>query len=233
VALTKLEITPLNKQGKPVDAKRFRVMFNPNTYSITKSVTWQSVFPSTNTGTSTGDQTDRKVNAPMLSFGGGGSRQLTLELFYDVTEPVDGVTIDDVRQETNKIVKLTRIDPELESPPAVRITWGKPTPDHLDFPFQGVVSQLTQRFTLFRANGQPVRANLNVTFTEFLYVINDQRETDPEFTTRLVKRGDSLSSIAAEVYRDPMLWRLIAVTNELDDPRHLPIGLRLSIPKLG
>ena len=232
MALAKLEITPLNKQGKPVDTKRFRVMFNPNTYSITKSVTWQSVFPSTSTGTSTGNQTDRKVNAPMLSFGGGGSRQLTLELFYDVTEPVDGVPIADVRQETNKIVKLTRIDPELESPPAVRITWGAPPPDHLDFPFDGVVSQLTQRFTLFRANGQPVRANLNVTFMEFLYVTNDQRETDPEFTTRLVKRGDSLSSIAAEVYRDPMLWRLIAATNELDDPRHLPIGLRLSIPKL-
>ena len=60
--------------------------------------------------------------------------------------------------------------------------------------------------------------------------MKDQRETDPEFTTRLVKRGDSLSSIAAEVYRDPTLWRLIAEANGLDDPRHLPIGLRLELP---
>ncbi len=226
MALAKLEITPLDKKGKRIENKKFEVLFNPNTYLITKSVSWNTPVPTN----CSNNNSNRKVNAPTLTFGGGGSRQLTLELFYDVTEPVNGIPIDDVRQKTNDLVALTRKDLVLKRPPAVQITWGT-APNGSDFPFTGVVNMLTQRFTLFRENGKPVRANVTVAFTEFLDPQNDQRETDPEFTTRLVKRGDSLSSIAAEIYHDPTLWRLIAEANDLDDPRLLPIGLRLSIPK--
>lgn len=219
--LAKIEITPLDKTGKPV-----RVLFNPNTYSITKSVTWASPRPPH----SKEERTHQKFNAPQLVFGGGDARLLTLELFYDVTERPE---IDDVRQETNRIVKLTRIDKNLKEPPVVVVSWGAKPPGDSDFPFTGVITQLTQRFTLFKADGKPVRATLNVTFKEFLTREQAQKEVDPEFTTRRVKRGDSLSSIAADVYRDPTLWRLIAEANDLDDPRHLPIGLRLNVPKLG
>src|ERR1035438_662909 len=96
-----------------------------------------------------------------------------------------------------------------------------------------VVTQLTQRFTLFRADGTPVRATLTLEFTEYLDPKKDQLETDPEFTTRLFKRGDSLSAIAAEAYSDPTLWRVVAEANQLDDPRKIAIGVRLNIPKLG
>jgi nucleoid-associated protein YgaU len=40
-----------------------------------------------------------------------------------------------------------------------------------------------------------------------------------------------LSSIAAKLYRDPTAWRMIAEANNLDDPRQIPVGLRLNIPK--
>jgi len=224
MALEKLKIKPL----PPSKLKEIPVLFNPNTYSITKSVTWSST-PSSTGGNA---QTERKKNAPTLTFGGGGSRQLTLDLFFDVTEPIDDVQVADVREKTNQVVALTRIERDLDRPPVCEVSWGN-APIGSDVPFTGGVNQLTQRFTLFRSDGSPVRANLTVVFTEFLDPEDDQRETDPEFTTRLVKRGDSLSSIAAEVYRDPTLWRLIAETNDLDDPRNLPVGLRLSIPKLG
>jgi nucleoid-associated protein YgaU len=227
--LAKLEITPLDHTGNRVEGGKFKVLFNPTTYSITKPVTWSPAVSSQPASA----QTDRKVNAPTLTFGGGGSRILTLELFYDVTEPVNDVAIDDVRKETNKVVALTRIERDLKRPPAVEITWGDAPPGGSDFPFTGVVSNLTQRFTLFTSDGKPVRANLTVVFTEFLDPQLDQRQTDPEFTTRQIKRGDTLSSIAAEVYRDPTLWRLIAEANRLDDPRHLDISQTLVIPKLG
>lgn len=223
MALEKLKIKPL----PPSQLGEIVVLFNPNTYSITKSVTWSATPSSTERNA----QTERKKNAPTLTFGGGGSRQLTLELFFDVTEPIDEQQITDVREKTNQVVALTRIERDLGRPPACEISWGS-APTGSDFPFIGVVGQLTQRFTLFRADGKPVRATLTIAFTEFLDPEKDQRETDPEFTTRLVKRGDSLSNIAAEIYRDPTLWRLIAEANDLDDPRHLPIGLRLNIPKL-
>ena len=223
MALVKLRIKPL----APSKLKEISVLFNPNSYSIRKSVTWGP--PQTLTGKRS--QTQRKVNAPTLTFGGGGSRQLTLELFFDVTEPVNGKKIDDVRKKTDKIVELTRIERKLKQPPTCEISWGT-APTSSDFPFTGVVNNLTQKFTLFRSDGKPVRANLTVVFVEFLDPKKDQRQTDPELTTHIIKQGDTLSSITAEVYRDPTLWRVIAEANRLDDPRLLEIGRTLTIPKL-
>jgi hypothetical protein len=209
----KLRIKPLDS-GLP----EISVLFNPNAYSVVKPVTW--------TG-----EASRGLNAPSLDFGGGGSRQLTLELFFDVTEPIDGVPIKDVRQKTNEVVALTRIEAKKGRPPVCEVSWGSAPPGS-DFPFKGVVTNLTQRFTMFRSTGEPVRANLTLVMMEFLDPEEDKRLTDPELTTRTVKRGDSLALIAAEVYRDPALWRVIALENNLDDPRRLEIGRVLTVPKL-
>jgi nucleoid-associated protein YgaU len=226
MALAKLTIKKVN----PADPnpEGIKVLFNPNSYSITKSVTWSA--PRSSGGDT--QQTSVTTNAPVLSFGGGGSRVLSLELFFDVTE-MAGATppVNDVRTLTNQIVALTMIDPDVQRPPTCEVAWGT-QPKGSDFPFVGVVSSLTQRFTLFRATGEPIRANLTVVFTEFLDPEVSQRGTDPEMTTRVVKRGDTLSGIAADIYRDPTRWRVIAEANALDDPRSLEIGATLRIPKV-
>jgi len=225
MTLTKLTITPEAESGfAPIE-----VLFNPNTYSISKSVSWTAA-----TGNSQAvGQTERRKNAPALQFGGGQSRSLSLDLFFDTTEEaIDAKK--DVRRLTNQVAKLTRIVRDLtpQRPPVCVVSWGKETPPGSDFPFTGVVTSLTQRFNLFLPDGRPVRANLSVTFTEYLDPTKDELENDPEFTTRLVKRGDTLSSISGEVYGDPTMWRVIAEANELDDPRQIPVGLRLNIPKI-
>jgi hypothetical protein len=224
MALEKLRIKPLSPSALP----EISVLFNPNSYTIVKPVTWS--VPQASSGS--GAQTDRAVNAPTLVFGGGGSRQLTLELFFDVTEPINDVPIADVRTLTNAIVALTRIESKQGRPPVCEISWGT-APVNSDFPFSGVVTNLTQRFTLFRNTGEPVRANLSVILSEFLDPEQDQRQTDPELTTRVVRRGDTVTSIAASVYGDPSLWRVIAEANNLDDPRRPKIGRTLTIPKIG
>jgi Contractile injection system tube protein/LysM domain len=232
----RLKITPLVYKGDKLEKRLpdITVMFNPESYSISKSVSW-SPPPSSGGGSST---TDRKVNAPTLTFGGGGSRQLTLELFFDVTQsdkPIE--TKPDVRQETNQIVDLTRMirgeQGSAEPPRVCEVSWGQ-APTNSDFPFQGVITSLTQKFTLFAPDGRPLRANLNLTFLEFLPPEEDQRKTDPELTSHIVRRGDTLSRIADKVYSDPTKWRSIATANRLSDPRQLDalIGQRLTIPKL-
>jgi hypothetical protein len=224
--LAKLTITPEPESNlEPIE-----VSFNPNTYSITKSVSW----PTATGNSQASGQTERRRNAPALQFGGGQGRSLGLDLLFDTTEESDDAK-KDVRNLTNQIVKLTRIvrDLDPQRPPVCVVSWGRETPPGSDFPFTGVVTQLTQRFNLFLADGRPVRANLTVAFTEYLDPTKDDLENDPEFTTRLVKRGDTLSSIAGDVYRDPTSWRLIAEANGLDDPRQQLVGLRLKIPKVG
>lgn len=213
--------------GPPIPA-----MFNPNSYTISKSVTWSAAGAGGKPSTS-----NRKLNAPPITFGGGGSRQLSLELFYDTTEEgemgPDGPVFKDVRDYTDDLVALTLINRELKRPLAVQVHWGGPGEKiKQDFPFLGVISNLVQKFSLFAPDGTPVRANLTVALTEFLERRKDQRKSDPEFTIRVVKRGDTVTSIAAEQYQDPTMWRIIAEANALDDPRSLEIGRTLVIPKV-
>ncbi len=225
MALAKLEITPLDQRGNRLLRKRIKVQFNPDSYSISKTVGWSDLR-------SEGDDTstpNRKLNAPPLDFDGGHRRSLTLNLFFDATEPVKGKRIGDVRKLTNPVAALARIERTLEHPPIVRIAWGH-APRGSDFPFTGVMTSLTQNFTLFSDEGKPLRADLAATFVEFLIPDMDRRETDPELTTRQLRRGDTLASIAAEVYQDPREWRRIADANQLDDPRRLDAGRTLSIP---
>jgi hypothetical protein len=219
MALEKLRIVPQDRNLNEVVA-----LFNPTTYSIAKSVEYQS-------------HRRKELNAPLLSFVGGGSRTLSLQLFFDVTESprVDGLPVKDVRALTNKLVELTRISRNSMRPPVCRVFWGSSRLANSDFPFTGVVSQLQQEFTFFDSSGTPLRANVNVSFTEFLgwgkSAEKDRRQTDPIFTTRVVRRGDSLTSIAAEIYGDPGAWRVIAETNDIDDPRSLAVGRSLRIPE--
>jgi hypothetical protein len=239
----KLNIQPLSpasfasKYPKGID-----VLFNPSSYSITKPVTWTPQARGTEAAAVAGSApsaggSQRELDAPALVYGGGGSRTLTLQLFFDVTEGgADGLTTD-VRAETNKIVALTRIQRgqgnERNQPPVCLVSWGQApsATEPSDFPFTGVVTNLQQSFVLFRSSGVPVRANLTVVFTEYVDPEQNQRQTDPDLTTYVVKRGDTLSAIAATMYRDASQWRLIAAANGIDDPRHLAIGKRLSIPE--
>jgi nucleoid-associated protein YgaU len=209
MAIAKLSIA--SEDGNGID-----VMFNPNTYTITKQIAWNR-------------SNDARANAPTVAFGGGGARELSLELFFDVTESTDARK--DVRNETDDLVFLTRImrDKEKPRPPICTVSWDQTTT--ADFPFVGLVSSLTQRFTLFHSSGRPLRATVNVTFTEFLSRTDDLLHTDPELTTRTVRRGDKLSDIAAQVYLDPAAWRAIALANRIENPLLLAAGTTLTIPK--
>lgn len=225
MSLAKLTFTPMSKDLK-TRFPAFEVLFNPNSYSIAKTVVWSQTGASASTPAAAGGNTQIYLDAPTLNFGGGGSRLLTLNLFFDVTETPNA----DVRSETGKIVALTKKDRDEKCPLPCEISWGS---DNDDFPFVGVITSLTQNFVLFDSGGIPLRANLTVILTEYPDPEKNQRQTDPELTTRVVKRGDTLSSITAESYGDPTLWRVIAEANNLDDPRRLAVGGRLTIPKTG
>ncbi len=225
MTLAKLKIKPKLPSQLPV----IEALFNPTTYSITKSVNW--TLPKDGNGKQIKSQ--NYLNAPTLSFSGGGSRQLSLELFFDVTESMSNGRQKDVREETNKIVALTRIEAikSTPRPPTCEVSWGD-APPNSDFPFVGVVSHLTQKFTLFRHDGKPVRAELNVVFLELLDAEIDRRPTNSDMTTRVVRLGDSLSTIAGQVYQAPTNWRKIAEANGVDNPLALKIGTSLNIPSL-
>ncbi len=50
-------------------------------------------------------------------------------------------------------------------------------------------------------------------------------------TYHVMKRGDTLYSLAREYYGDAKRWREIARANNIQDPNDIPIGKRLVIPE--
>lgn len=87
---------------------------------------------------------------------------------------------------------------------------------------------------MFLPEGFPVRATLNVTLKEYREVDIQIKETDlhsADLTkTWIVTQGENLWSIAAREYGTPADWRLIAEKNNIDNPRVLYSGQRLTIP---
>jgi len=127
------------------------------------------------------------------------------------------------------ILQLAKLQPATHAPPRIRFFWGS-------LAFKAIVENVRQQFTLFNPLGLPLRATLSVTFREYK-TLEDQLSglnlMSADHTKRhVVKRGETLSSIAAREYDDPGKWRLIADTNaaQLADVRRLPPGLELEIP---
>jgi LysM repeat protein len=204
MALEKAFITPA---GKP----RIPVLFSPTQYSVDKSNQIAEIgIPG--------------LSAPILQYVRGNTSTLSMELFLDTYEDQA-----DVRDYTDEIYGLLDIDPSTHAPPICTFTWGQ-------FNYQCVLDRVSGRFTLFLADGTPVRATLTVTFRQFVDVTVEVRRNPTQSAdhtkTRTIRRGDTLSGIAAAEFGDPAQWRPIAAANHIDNPRRLQPGQVLVIPPL-
>jgi hypothetical protein len=158
---------------------------------------------------------------------------LSIELFFDTT--LKGSPPENVQKYTKKIFNLTqpRIGPDPKRPPRCKLVWGTiGGKDSVLLP-DGFLEKVNKTLTQFLEDGTPVRATLDCTFKEWAEPDKRKKEEnlidDP---VRIVRRGETLSSIAYEEYGDPALWRVIADENRLQNPRHLAPGLVLTVPPL-
>lgn len=225
--LEKLRIIVENKFPVFDEAQPIIALFNPQQISITKTG-WQgqgnSLQPADEPATLTVELffDTSLLKAKQSSI--GISSIIGLDLF-------ESSRLQDVRKYTKKIHQLTEKKSSLGAvprPPICRLKWGRNT-----VLFQGVLKQLTKTFTRFLADGTPVRAKLNCTFEEWIAPEIKQKAQNPiDDPIRIVRRGETLTSIAAQEYNDPALWRVIATANRLDNPRQITPGQRLTVPPL-
>lgn len=178
------------------------------------------------------------TSASPLQYVRGKTRVLSMELFFDSYEAGE-----DVRIHTNRIVALLDKRPETDAPPVLIFAIG-------GFAFRCVLTDAGQRFTLFRADGTPVRSYVSVRLQEYVSVaIEIERGLfigSPTVsaavtavgrsvmsgggTVHVMSQGDTLQGLAAALLGDPALWRDIADANDVDDPLNVPPGTRLVIP---
>ncbi|HKP84949.1 MAG TPA: LysM peptidoglycan-binding domain-containing protein [Blastocatellia bacterium] len=205
MALTKLLIT-VEHSGEKIE-----VMFNPEEYTINKDNNFAS-------------QAIPGLSSPLLQFVNGNLRTLEMELLFDTSEKRL-----DVRDETNKIVKLLAIDSELHAPPVLVVSWAS-------LQLRCVLARVGQKFTMFADDGRPIRARLTVSFQEFVDAEREAKEVNRQTADfskiHVVKMGETLSGIAAKYYNNPETWRPIAIANRIADPRAIAAGQTLRVPSL-
>ena len=193
--------------------KEIEILYFPPEYSVEKSNSFTEIsIPG--------------LESPYLQYIKGNAGSITLEVFYDTYE--EGT---DVRELTDQLSNLMNIDPKLHAPPPLRFIWGMLSAE----PCICVLERVTKRFTMFRSDGVPVRARLNITLKEYKMELNIRERTvqSPDRSKAYItKQGDSLWLIAAEEYGDPTMWRAIAEANKIDNPRILETGKEIIIPPL-
>jgi nucleoid-associated protein YgaU len=237
-ALTKLRISHETKIRGVFDGEVL-ALFNPNQLRYENRVEWRTTAAAAQS---------IAAGFQRMEFQAAPPRTLTVDLFFDTYEgsvqsaaSVIDLTLPDnpllpgninaldVTAITSRVEALTRVASDLHRPPVCRLEWG------LSTLFQGVLTQLNQDLTFFMADGTPVRATLGCTF--MAYQTFDEAKVSELHSAdvakrRVVRRGDTLASIAIEQYGDATTWRAIATGNDIDDPRAIKPGDVLVIPKL-
>jgi hypothetical protein len=218
----KLQIIPEKEGGRLQfdESNPLEALFNPKLLSFSRSVGWKM-------------QGAAQRDSPELQFTNAEPQTLSLDLFFDTYDTPIAEKSDVREKYLKRLLHLTTVEThgDKHRPPVCRLRWGRPK-----YFFQGVLEKLDQKFTMFLEDGTPVRATATCTFKEWRTNydrLNLQDTQSADLAKRwIVKRGDSLSGIAAMEYLDPCLWRPIAAANNIDNPFDLRPGHSLIIPAL-
>ncbi len=186
--------------------------FNPTTYQLKKTQTFSEIpIPG--------------LSSPPLQWVRGGAETLSFKALVDTTHTLENVD----EAFVNRLRGLLDRDPKLHAPPIAAFVWGRRR-------FTGVLDGIDIAYQLFDERGVPLRAEVTITLKEYrpvaVQVWQDRTSSSTVEKTYLVRRGDTITGIAAAVYRDPSRWRELALANGITDPRQLRPGLRLLLPRL-
>jgi hypothetical protein len=195
-----------------VDEPLIPLRFNPTEYQLQKQNTFAEIpIPG--------------LETPPIQFVRGASEKLIVEVLVDTSDTLENVN----EKYVDKLRGLMDLNAELHAPPIVIFKWDTQV-------FKGVLESMNTTYQMFTPEGVPLRAKLLLGLKEYRPVEVQVRESptsSPDFEkTYVVRRGDTLSSIAGAVYRDPGQWRAIAQANNIVDPRRLLPGARLAVPRL-
>ncbi len=200
------------------------VMFNPTEYNLSESANYaETVVPG--------------IDGPIMQYVAGNLQTLTLSLQLDTNErrvmkanhEVEVIASKSVASVVRQITDLLYIKGNLHRPPEVKFSWG-------DLNFYGVVTDVSQSYTMFTSDGTPVRAKLDLTLKSVLDVAARKRrqplESPDRTKRRTVTAGMQLWNLALEEYGDQEAWRIIAKANGIMNPLDIYPGQVLKIPAL-
>ncbi len=204
--------------NQPRDAGPIECMFNPTEYRLTQTLNV------------TRYRTKSK-HGGTAEFAGTNAMSLTAQLFFDDFASAKG----DVTPKISTLLSWTKATEDSlrpgnsPCPPLVKFVWGNKQLDD----FSGYLKSVIVNYTVFRTDGTPVQAKVDITLEGQPDPIGAQNPTSHAANSRRTHtmiEGDTLQSVAYQELGKPAYWRAIAELNGIDDPLRLPAGTALLIP---
>lgn len=195
------------------------VMFNPSEYTLqTAAKVTRSDSPATPGGTA--------------QFTGTDAITLQMTLFLDAFSEMEG----DVTPKVTTLLTWTYPTKATSQgqnahplPPQVGLEWGNTQLET----FYGFITNLSVKYDVFRMDGTPVRATVELTIigqSEKLAGTNPTSHAVDSRRVRILTDGDTLHSIAHHELGRASAWRAIAELNGIDDPQRVGAGMTVLIP---
>lgn len=211
--LKKMQIeayTEADYSGSPADS--FTVMFNPNTYAQKHEIEYEDRQGAGDTGS---PQVFKTIKPQEYSF----------EFLFDGTgtavEPVD------VHETVERFLTVTGYDGGIHRPKYLKLIWGS-------LISKCILKSAETTYTLFKADGYPLRAKVKASFAENIedtLRVAEERKSSPDLThVRVVREGEHLSLLCQRMYGTPGYYMQVAAFNGLTNFRKLETGQRLQFP---
>jgi hypothetical protein len=195
------------KGGKLPNDNGIDVCFNPKEYTYDKSLSW--------------DSSKALSDAPMPEFKSPSAMTLAVTLQFDTYEERVSVRAKYVKrlEQLTYMKKKAKDDKDIKNqmPPMVLWVWGKQI-------FKGVITKLSQKYTMFLSDGTPVRCEVALSIQQVeedikgweKITVGQARKSGTRNVP--VNDGDRLDSIAADKLGDASRWGEIAALNGIEDP---------------
>lgn len=192
--------------------------YNPTEFSLSKSAEWDDP----------GVSLDKQWAPPTYKRTAPG--RIAMEILFDAFEELMG----DVTDQVQKLINWTKPGPPdahgVEKPPLLQFRWGA---SQALMGMYFYLESVSATYTLFRADGTPIRATCSISLVEATNPAHRQNPTSGGrrgLESHVVSEGETLHSVAWARYGQAGYWRALAAFNEIDDPLRLAPGTRLLIP---
>ncbi len=215
--MEKLKILAYKDIARTSKVGEIEVGINPSKYSTKYSVTYNSQSAASGAGST---QVLGQVNSPTCDF----------QLIFDGTGIVYKSN-KDVAEQIEDFKKLIySYNGTAHQPNHLVLIWGRS-----DF-FEGVITSFDISFTLFKPNGVPLRATVNLNLIESKSpkkITSEAKQSSPDMShIRVVTEGDTLPLMAYRIYGDSTYYLEVARVNNLKNFRDIKPGDRLTFPPL-
>jgi nucleoid-associated protein YgaU len=151
----------------------------------------------------------------------------------DVPIMFDGWLDDDPQEiDIGRLIRMSWPPREHAEPPQVKVSGGTPG-DQYTWVINDLAWGDEQIWKEYHGQMVRFRQDCTVRLLQFVDVatvaaIPQNPPHAPRFY--VVKKGDTLQSIAVKMYHNRSKWKLIAKANHIRDPRSIHVGQRLKIP---